>query len=162
MTLWRSVRVVLAAGTLLGMALIVRLWAAPVIPVPAFLVLPTTTPRAARAGRANVDSLSRAIAVRNPFRLDRRVAEAPFDPLRAEGAPPAPPRPTRPNLVLTGVMLGGQPAALIEGLPGGEGSRLVNVGERYGDYLLREVTVDHAVVVSRDTTWVLRVNGRAP
>ncbi|MGH7719209.1 MAG: hypothetical protein ACREON_10235, partial [Gemmatimonadaceae bacterium] len=50
-----------------------------------------------------------AVVESNPFRLDRRPAQVPYDP-ELEGAPPAPPPPVppKPSLSLAGIV-GGPP-----------------------------------------------------
>lgn len=110
---------------------------------------------------AKPDSISRLIAARNPFRLARAPSAVPFDPRASlPGAPPLPPPVPRPQLSLAGLLLGPPHAALIEGLPGSEGARLLRAGERSGDYVLRSIAIDHVVVAGRDTTWTLRLRNR--
>jgi hypothetical protein len=117
-----------------------------------------------RTGRshANPDSLARLISARNPFRASRAPALVAFDPRVSgmPGVPPTPPAPPRPQLVLAGILLGPPHAALIEGLPGIEGARVMRAGERFGEYLLRAIASDHVLVAGRDTTWTLRLRNR--
>lgn len=119
--------------------------------------------RRAVGGGADGDSLARAITARNPFRLHRSAAAAPFDPERPEGAP-SPPAATRPAIALAGIVLGAEPAALLDGLPGVEGTRLLRLGESVAGYTLRAVTSQGAVLraPAPDTTLILRVRSTAP
>jgi hypothetical protein len=151
-------------GTVLGLALAVRAFGA----APVTLgdpreggVVPEQAPAPARA---NADSLAIAIARRDPFRLARAPAAVAFnpDPPSSGGAPVQPPRAPRPTLALAGVVLGADPVALIDGLPGVEGSRVMRVGERAGDYVLRAIAADHVVIAGPDTTWTLHVRSQFP
>jgi hypothetical protein len=111
---------------------------------------------------ASVDSLAGAAAGHDPFRMSRSPAGVRFDPgdALAVPLPMAPPMVSRPQLVLVGVVLGSEPTALIEGLPGADGPRLLRLGERVGGFGLREVTADGAVIAGPDTVWTLRVRTR--
>ena len=108
------------------------------------------------------DSNSAIITNHDPFRVRRAPSSTPYDPTRAPGAPALPPTPPKPALVISGIILGPQAAALIDGLPGIAGTRLVTVGERVAGYRLREVRRDLVVVSGPDTTWNLRVQRRTP
>jgi hypothetical protein len=101
------------------------------------------------------DSLARQAIARNPFRVDRRPARVAYDPVRA-ATPPAP-QPPKPVLVLAGIVWGADPTALIEGLPGIEGSRVVRVGEVVGAFTVRAIERDRVTVTGMDTTWTLQV-----
>ncbi len=109
--------------------------------------------------RVRADSVAGAIIRRNPFRIHRTAAVIRFDPTPGP-VPDQPPPPPRPPLVLTGVVLGADPAALIEGLPGADGSRLLRAGDRHGDYQLRAIGADSVVITAADTTFVLRARPR--
>ena len=52
---------------------------------------------------------------------------------------------------------GADPAAVIEGLPGIEGSRVVRVGEEYGGVRVRRVERALVVLAGLDTVWTLTV-----
>jgi hypothetical protein len=63
--------------------------------------------------------------------------------------------PPKPRLVLRGI-LGGPPwDALIEGIPGREGSAVVRTGDKLAGLLIRSVRRDTVVVRGADTTWKL-------
>lgn len=163
MTIARLMRACLIAGTVVGAGAAARWTLAlpavtPASPYPAVSALRAATPRSF----ASPDSLARWIAGRDPFRADRRQAATAFEPARAEGAPPPPPPRARPNIVVAGVLLGNTPAAILEGLPGVDGSRLVSVGDRVGEIVVRAITGNRVVVANADTSWTLFVKGRAP
>lgn len=94
----------------------------------------------------------------DPFRLERRPADVAYVP-GGEHEPPAPaiPAPSRPLLTLTGTISGPPWAALIEGVPGREGSVLVREGEIVGELRITKVTRDSTVIVGSDTTWNLKL-----
>ncbi len=144
---------VLSLGTLLA----VRLLAFPLVrarlPAPA-----RSEPTFLRNDRP-VDTYSVAAATvsRNPFRLSRRPAAAAYDPLRLaeQTAPPVP----KPVLQLAGIVWEGgrDPTALVEGLPGVEGVRVVRVGDVVAGLRIWGITADAVRITGLDTTWVLRV-----
>jgi hypothetical protein len=72
----------------------------------------------------------------------------------AEQLAPAPPKPV---LSLVGLVSGIEPAAVVEGLPGVEGSRVVRVGDVFAGLRIKQIDSDRVVIVGMDTTWVLRV-----
>jgi hypothetical protein len=115
---------------------------------------------AARSGStADADSLL-ADAFRRPmFRPNRRPAAVRFDPAGApDGAPAdAPPPVARPQLSISGIVWGPEPAAIVEGLPGAEGSMVLRRGERSAGVRLARIERDRVVLTGMDTTWTLRV-----
>jgi hypothetical protein len=102
------------------------------------------------------DSLSSLLVARDPFRADRVPAPVAFDPnpVQPSEAPPAPPKPA---LLLTGIVWGTAPSAIIEGLPGLEGSRLMLQGDVAGGITLRRIGEHRVVLSGYDTTWTLVV-----
>ena len=62
-------------------------------------------------------------------------------------------------LSLLGIVWDGgrDPTALLEGLPGVEGPRVVRRGEHVGDLRVRTIARDHVMVLGPDTTWILTV-----
>lgn len=141
------------AGVLCALALPFR----GALPAPVAEVIPP-----AESGFApqllNSDSLAAAAVARHPFRAARRPG-LPFDPARLRAAPepeelPPPVMPLR----LTGILAGSEPAALIDGVTGTEGTRVVRPGERAGDYTVRTIAPDHVVLAGRDTVITLRLN----
>lgn len=112
-----------------------------------------------RATRSNQDvfNAARFIASHNPFRSDRRPAAVAF------GAPPTPPpvvatRPqsaARPVFVLRGIVGGPPWRALVDGLPGRNGSVLVEPGDHIAQFVISDITRDRVIIIGPDTTWTL-------
>lgn len=109
--------------------------------------------------RETLEDAAGVLAARDPFRLDRRPADARFvatlpGVMTAAAMAPPPPPPERPPLAFVGVV--GPPwEALVEGIPGREGAVLVRAGDRVGNYRVRSVRPDLVVVQGPDTTWRL-------
>jgi len=110
------------------------------------------TPRGARAPRDGgaLDSTLAAIRFAAPFQPTRTPA-APFS---AASTPP-PSQIPRPTLVLTALAGGRDPSAVLEGLPGVEGARVVRVGDTIGGVRIRSIRVGRVVVTGLDTLWSL-------
>ena len=110
-------------------------------------------------GRAEPESLSVAaelVTESDPFRLDRRPADAPFG-ADVDGAVATPPAPTHvnPNLALSGI-IGGPPwVAVIDGVPGHDGSVLLHVGDTLGELRVRAISGTTVTITGSDTTWKL-------
>ena len=102
------------------------------------------------------DSLGLSIIEHDLFRLSRSPAEVAFSLVPPEPVYVEPP-PPKPQLVLSGIVWGEEPSALVEGLPGVEGVRLMRVGDSSGAIKLKRVTRTDATLVGMDTTWVLQV-----
>jgi hypothetical protein len=92
----------------------------------------------------------------DPFRLERHASPIAYKPELEGVAPPPPPqRPPHPTLTVSGI-LGGPPwDALLEGVPGHDGSMLVHPGDVIGTLKIRSVSRDTVVVTGDDTTWHL-------
>ena len=104
------------------------------------------------------DSLIQAAVRRTPFRSSRRPARIAFDPARGEGsASPAAPGQPRPVLVLTGIVWNEEPSAVIEGIPGSAGPRVVRRREVIGSLRVRRIERDQVQIAGPDTVWHLRV-----
>jgi hypothetical protein len=131
------------------------------------LQLPPARSRAADAddrpkgGHPALDSLARAAVVVAAFRVSRKEAVVAYNPERtlSSGAPAAAPQQPRPQLALSGIVWGGQakPMAVLEGLPGIQGPRVLQLGERVGGLTVRRIKGDVVTVTGLDTTWTLRV-----
>jgi hypothetical protein len=102
-----------------------------------------------------------ADALRRPlFRPGRRPAAVGFDPARSAQAVPGespPPLPARPTLALSGIVWGAEPAAIVEGIPGAEGSTVLRRGEASSGIRVTRIERSRVVLVGRDTSWVLEV-----
>lgn len=144
--LWVSL---LAGVAGLGRAVSVPIAVAPAArPSPARMALQSSAPYAA-------DSLSRGIVARDPFRIGRRPSMTPYDPSPGSAQGPLTASPQRPQLVLRGILLGDTARALIEGLPGTGGARLVRTGDVIAGFRIAGITRTQARVAGPDTTWTL-------
>jgi hypothetical protein len=149
-------RLALIGTGLLGMVAVVRLAAWPLVRVtlPAVSDSVSTT-RVADAKQVIAADSVAAIVSRDPFRIGHRPALPAYDPLRlAEQLAPPPPRPA---LVLVGVTDGAMPSAVVEGLPGVEGARVVRIGDVIGGLAIKKMSGGQVVISGMDTTWVLEV-----
>ncbi len=148
MTAWTCV--VTGAGAVL--------WAAVAPPVTGPGIAPPrpSTPFHASLRRYPTDSLARVAVSRDPFRSARRAASVAYDPQRAAAAVELS-QPPKPTLALLGVVAGAEATAVIEGLPGVEGSRVVRVGDAIAGIKVQRIAADQVRLVGMDTVWVLRV-----
>jgi hypothetical protein len=103
-----------------------------------------------------VDSFGRLALSRDLFRSTRRPATIGYDPQRAAVRAEASQVP-KPALALLGLVGGAEATAVIEGMPGIDGARVVRVGDVVGGLRVKEIVSDRVVIVGMDTTWVLRV-----
>ncbi len=151
-----DLRVPLLAVGFLGVITAVRLAAWP---------LTRETPPAAGDSASGVHAAETVVRIapesvativsRDPFRVERRPVLPAYDPLRlAEQLAPPPPRPV---LILAGVIDGAEPSAVIEGLPGVEGSRVMRVGDVVSGLQIKQIRSGRVVIAGMDTTWVLEV-----
>ena len=150
---------VLVAALAAGGALI-----GPAVPValPPLSAAVTAAAETTSRQRLPLDSLALAAAGRAPFRASRTPSAVAYDPSGlvpiASAAPPAP----RPVLAVSGIVwgVGAKSSAVVEGLPGTQGPRVVRIGEIIGGLKVRRIQRDTVVVVGSDTIWTLGV--RAP
>jgi hypothetical protein len=98
----------------------------------------------------SIDAAARAVAVSDPFRLDRHPASVAYRP-DLEGVAP-PPKPPKPALALAGLV--GE-AALIDGVPGRSGTAIVRAGDTLGGLRIRRIGRDTVLISGADTTWRL-------
>lgn len=149
-------RLPVASIGVLGLIVVVRLATGPLVRVnlPAASAFAAPTRAGEIAPKIGTDSVA-AIVSRDPFRVGHRPALPAYDPLRLaeQLAPP----PLRPTLVLVGLMEGSSPSAIIEGLPGVEGARVVRAGDVIGPLAVKKVGSGRVVITGMDTTWVLQV-----
>jgi hypothetical protein len=115
---------------------------------------------AAEPRRLDADSIAQAVAyvgANDPFRLSRHPATVAYSPALEGLAPPQAARAPRPNLVLVGIVGGPPWSAILDGLPGRDGSVLVRRGDSLGTLVVRAVGRDTVVIKGADTTWRLTV-----
>ena len=102
------------------------------------------------------DSVDLTLVNRDPFRMSRTPAEVPYSPLPPEPIP-VEALPPKPQLMVSGIVWGSEPSALIEGLPGVEGVRVMKTGDSSGAIRVRRISRTEVTLVGMDTTWVLEV-----
>ncbi len=103
------------------------------------------------------DSLGRRTIDRDPFRTARAPADVAFDPLRLAQAAAAVAASPKPALVLTGIVWGASPEAVLEGLPGVNGARVLRTGDIVSGLAVKRIEHGRVTVVGMDTVWVLTV-----
>jgi hypothetical protein len=140
-----------------GLALVVRLAAAPLVRVSLPQRVATVAQLVAPPVEGHPDSLAAALVARDPFRVTRRPSNVVYDPVRL--AQPATPPAPKPALVLVGIVWdsGRDPTALVEGLPGADGPRPVRGGETIAGLRVKTIKPDRVVITGLDTTWTLTV-----
>lgn len=106
-------------------------------------------------------------SARNPFRLNRRPASVRFDPSGAYPPPPTPPPPPpppppKPVLQLVGLIIGGEPSAIVEGLPGHDTGAVLRRGDELAGVTFDLLRGDSVVLRGYDTVWVLGPRSLTP
>jgi hypothetical protein len=103
----------------------------------------------------------RDIVAGDLFRRERQINDSAPWGAASQLTPLPPPAPPKPRLVLRG-LVGGPPwQAILDGLPGHEGSYVARAGDSIGGLKIRSVRGDGATIRGMDTTWLLKL-GRAP
>jgi hypothetical protein len=103
-------------------------------------------------------TMAAQVAATDPFRLDRHPSSVPYRPGIEYVAPPA--APPKPALVLKGTVGADQSrgwAAMIDGVPGHDGTAVLRMGDTLGGLRIKRVGRDTVVVTGMDTTWKLTV-----
>ena len=114
------------------------------------------TPHSAEAVPAVAIGLAaRRLARAVPFRQDRLPTAVAYVPW-ADTLPPPPP-PVRPALAVTGILWATHPVAIIEGIPGTTGGRLLGIRDTLGGLKVARITAAQVVLVGYDTAWTLTV-----
>ena len=105
--------------------------------------------------RYPAESLAGVVTARDLFRANRRAAPVAYDPAR--GAAPIPDGPPKPQLLVTGIVWGDEPEAVVEGLPTTTGPRVVRVGDAVGGVTIKRIEPSRLMASGFDTTWTLNV-----
>ncbi len=105
--------------------------------------------------RYAAESLGGIVVTQDVFRSDRRPADAVYDPAR--GASPPATAPIKPALILTGIVWGPLREAVIEGLPGTDGPRVVRASDVVAGLTVKRIEAGQVVITGMDTTWTLKV-----
>ena len=105
----------------------------------------------------SVSTLIARVTEADPFRLARHPSAVAYrsgvDPNAP--APPPPPVPPKPPLAVAGIVGGPPWAALLDGVPGHDGSVLVHPGDTLGQLTVGAVRPGQVVITGLDTTWRL-------
>jgi len=152
------------AATVIALGAAARTWYRIARPVeaPRPAIWPVSSP-ARPIASDSLAVLTSHIVDSDPFRLDRKPAAVaygvPPDTLanRAAATPAAP----RPPLVLVGIV--GPPwRALVDGVPGRDGSTVLRAGQSIAGLRVRDVNASAATISAADTTWHLAVKRTWP
>lgn len=103
-----------------------------------------------------LEDANEIVVRQNLFRPSRSPSDVEFG--APEPTADAAPAPARPRLVLSGIVGGPPWAALIDGLPGKEGTTLVQLGDTLSGLRVQSVTARGVVVIGMDTTWTLTID----
>jgi hypothetical protein len=134
-----------------------RVQAVPPSSISAARPMPVTPPE---PRHFDPDSISHAVAytvANDPFRLSRQPATVAYSPALEGLASPPVARPPRPNLVLRGIVGGPPWSAILDGVPGRDGSAVLRPGDSVGTVVVRAVGRDTVIIKGADTTWRLIV-----
>lgn len=103
-----------------------------------------------------LDSAAKAVTASDPFRLERRPSAVAYgtEPEGASAAP-EPPKPPKPALALAGIVGGPPWVALLDGVPGKNGSVLVHTGDTLAGLRIRSLGPSSITITGLDTTWKL-------
>lgn len=155
----RRVETILWALTTLAIAWGILGWGRAIPSAEATPSVVTSAPPAPHLVSSAALSAAVAETVENdPFRLERRPAAVPYGPEPLIGGVPLPtgvPSPSRPELAISGIIGGSPREALIEGIPGRQGSVLVRQGDVVGDFRIQAIEHDTVHIEGADTTWKL-------
>ena len=152
------IRLILLLAVVLGVAAVVKTveWkpAATVMPAPA----DRREGQSAQPAASLLDSVTLMATRAAVFRERRSLASVPFDPARPQGtAAPPPSGAPRPAPQLVGIAWGNTPVALLDGIPGTDGSRAMQRGDTAGGLKLRRIFPHEVTMTGYDTTWTLRI-----
>jgi hypothetical protein len=96
-----------------------------------------------------------AITSSDPFRLERRPSSVAYG-AQPEEAPATPlPKPPKPKLALAGIVGGPPWVALLDGVPGRNGSVVVHAEDTLAGLRVRAVGSRSITITGLDTTWKL-------
>lgn len=102
-----------------------------------------------------LDSSSSAWGARALFRRNRIAPSVRYRSTPPDLAVQSQPATPRPRLTLRGIVVGAETAAVLEGLPGVEGTRVVRRGETIGELTVRRIEKERVIVSGMDTSWTL-------
>ena len=97
------------------------------------------------------------IVEHDPFRVERRPPDVAFG-TQTGGASATNVSSARPQLTLSGIVGGPPWAALLNGVPGHDGTALVHTGDTLSGFTVLAVRATSVTISGMDTTWHLTVN----
>lgn len=115
------------------------------------------SPLSGRLQRDSVNELLAGALRHSPFRLGSTTAVPTVD-----AAPPLPQASAAPDIVVKAIVGGPPWQAVVQGLPGTTEERVVRVGERVSDVTILTIASESVVLRWNDSTWTVRLPGRAP
>ena len=134
-------------------------------PIPVEVPAPRARPvqSGQEAAQQSDPKLIQQVLERPAFRADRRRAGIAYDGTAA-GEPDTPPAPAvpKPALALSGIVWGPEPAAVIEGMPGTEGSTVFRRGDTLAGLKVTRIDSGRVVIRGMDTTGSLTVRNPWP
>jgi len=146
-----------ASLAVLGVAAVLRAATVPLAPPPDIPDAPTPAVTTTRDTTVPWDSLQTLVVSRDLFQRERRPP--PQAPAPGEVPPAEAIAPTM-NLRLVGIVAGARPSAVILGVPGATGPRLVLEGDRVGNLTVRRIARDTVVLSVADS--LIRLTIREP
>lgn len=156
-------RALLLVCTLVGAAAVAAALTRPVVRVALSGELAAVAAAQAPAASKLDEESIRASAARPMFRADRRRSSVSYSgtrtatpQTRASAAVP------KPVLAISGIIWGPEPAALVEGVPGSEGSVVLRRGESMGGIRVVRIEGERVVIRGLDTTWTLPLRNPWP
>jgi hypothetical protein len=153
-TLLRALLLVASAAALAASAL--ALAAPPFRIVDPALTPSPTADSVVQTGPAP-DSLARVVSTEAPFRASRTPSSVAYDPERGLAERQEVAYVPKPALVLAGIVWEPEPSAVVEGLPGMDGARVVREGEVLSGLRVKLIDRDRVVITGLDTLWSLSV-----
>jgi hypothetical protein len=146
-------RTLLVATAAAAIGLTHRILTAPIAILPASAPPPRHLERA--VGPSPRDTAANA-ASRFVFRARRQGTHVAYDPAKLASAamPPAAPK---PGLTVSGIIWSASPAAVLSGIPGLDGSRVVIPGDSIAGLRVKRISAGEVVIAGLDTVWNLHV-----
>ncbi len=105
---------------------------------------------------APLDSLAAYVVAHDLFRQNRAPAPRAFSVVQQTDEPATAPK-ELPVLLVTGIVWGHRPSAVIEGVPGSAGAVLAHSGDTLGGIRIARITPSSVTLQGPDTTWSLPV-----
>lgn len=115
------------------------------------------SPLSGRLQRDSVNDLLAGALRHSPFRLAGTEV-----PPAVVVAPPTPAAGSAPSIVVKAIVGGPPWQAVIQGLPGTTEERVVRAGDRVSEISILTIASESVVLRWNDSTWTVRLTGRAP